>query len=113
MATIQKSVSVGATTTIANIIAGSQYEFAGMNQLLNLGFKTTATGLRVSIFLNDSLLCDELEPSIGSGTPIMPDDYPVTSEGMVAGDRLTIKVQNTTGGALVLYYAVNITPAGF
>lgn len=114
MATIQKAVSIGASTTVANIIAGSQYEFATMDQILNIGFKAEATGLKINIFLNDQLICEDLEPAIGSAAtvkPVMPDDYPVTHEGMVAGDRLTIRVQNTTVGALVLNYAVNITPA--
>jgi hypothetical protein len=114
MATIQKAISIPLTSTNANIIAGSQFEFAVMNQLINLGFKAEATGLKINIFLNDQLLAEDLEPAIGAAAttkPVMPDDYPVTNEGMLAGDRLTIRVQNTTGAAVILNYAVNITPA--
>jgi hypothetical protein len=113
MATIQRQDTIALTSTTTNIIAGSKFEFAGMDQILNLGFAAEGTGLLISVALNDQVICEDVWPSIKAANlpPIMPDDYPVTGEGMVHGDRLTIKVQNTTGAAIKLITAVNITPA--
>jgi len=110
--TIQKRVQIGATSTNANILSGSIFEFLPADMVLNLGFVMEGAGLLVTILRNGEIIAEDVVPNIGAAAttmPKIPDDYMVTEEPFLAGDRLTVKVQNTSGGALYLNYAVNYT----
>lgn len=113
MPTIQKRKQIAATTTEANILSGDIYEFMPYAASLNVGLVVEAVGVYVTILLNDKILCQDLQPAVGAAAttmPVAPDNYPVTDEVVMPGDRLTIRVYNSTGGALYTNYALNLTP---
>lgn len=68
-------------------------------------FTQSATGLKVDIFADSDTVATNLEPNIRTGNPILPDDVAATF-GVDEKTRLSVKVTNTTGGALTLYYGV-------
>lgn len=110
--TIQKRIQVGATSTNANILAGAVFEFCPSDLILNFGFVIEAAGLLVTILRNGEIIAEDLVPNIGAAAttmPKVPDDYMVTDEPFLQGDRITVKVQNTTAGALYINYALNYT----
>lgn len=110
--TKQSRVQIAATSTNANILAGDLYEFATRGRAISFGFLAEGAGLLIDILVNSEVIAQGLVPGIGAAAttmPVYPDNFPVTDEVMGQGDRLTIRVQNTTGGALYLNYTLNIT----
>lgn len=106
---INNSVSVGATSEVANVISGSQFEFLPFPALIEIGLVASATGLITNVTVGTNVLLFESQPSLANRFPIYPDDYTL-NETVMAGSRLVIKVRNTTGGALTLFYSIKITP---
>ena len=105
MYTIQKSVSVAANSSVNNILSGEIFEFVPEELDINILLTQSATGLKVDIFADSDSVATNLEPNISTGNPILPDDL-AASFGVEEKTRLSIKVTNTTGGALTLYYGV-------
>ena len=109
MALIQNSVSIAAGATVDNILTGSQWEFLPFNAHLNFGLVAAAAGLLIDAYSGSDTLVEQMAPSIANRFPIFPDDF--TLEDVAgAGERIKVRAQNPTAGALVLFYAIRITP---
>jgi len=108
MPVVQKKVSIAANTIESNILAGDPFEFLQYDAQVVFGFNASATGLAVDIFTGTDLVVSELEPLVAATYP-NNDELDVT-DLVGAGERVTIRVNNTTGGALDLYYRLIITP---
>lgn len=109
MPLIQGSVSIGATSVTDNVLSGSQFEFLPYDAQLNFGLVGSATGLVLDVYSGQDTLCEGLQPSLQNRFPIFPDDFSLTDVA-AAGERIKIRARNTTGGALTLYYAVQVAP---
>lgn len=109
MPQIQQSVSVAANSTTDNVISGSQFEFLPYNAHLYFGLVGSATGLECDVYTGQDALCERMAPSTQNRFPVFPDDYNL-EDVAAAGERVKIRVTNTTAGALTLFYAVRITP---
>lgn len=109
MPIIQKSQSVGATTTISNQLAGEFFEFLPYNALIEVGLNMSATGLLIDFFSGTDIVCKDYVPLIKATAPIYPDEF-VLQDIARMGERLVLSVRNTTGGALTLLYTVRISP---
>lgn len=108
MPVIQKKVSIAANTTESNILAGENFEFLPYDAQVEFGMNQSATGLAVDIHSGQDLLCDSMEPLISATYPNNEEmDF---RDLAAAGERMTVKVTNTTAGALDLYYRVIVTP---
>lgn len=105
MYSIQKSVSIAANSTNNNILSGEIFEFVPEELDLKVLLTQSATGLKVDIYADSDAVATNVEPNIRTGNPINPDDL-VAEFGVEEKTRLSIKVTNTTGGALTLYYIV-------
>jgi hypothetical protein len=111
MSVIMRETSVAANATVDNFISGSAFEFASRPQLVSLGFAGAATGLVLTITSGSDLILEEAAAPILTRYPIIPDEI-YFSDVMVPGDRLVVRVRNTTGGALVGRCVVQINPIG-
>jgi hypothetical protein len=106
---IVRSTSVAANSVDENVLSGSAYEFARGNSFVSMGIVQAATGLFVTIQAGGNVVAEEFEP------PIEATAFPQTNEDFyfntfaVTGDRLVIRVRNSTGGALVIRTVVQIT----
>jgi hypothetical protein len=102
--------SVAANTTTGNILAGKNKEFLEEPSVLTIGCCAAAIGMRMTCVIGTEVVVDDQEVSTANHMPIFPDD--VTAEaGGFGGDRVTIRLRNTTAGAIVVWTKVNIAPA--
>lgn len=109
MPVIQNTVSIAANTTNDNVIQGSQFEFLPYNAQLEFGLVGSATGLVADVYSGADTVAERYALSTQNRFPIYPDDYPLTDLA-AAGERVKVRVSNTTGGALTLFYSVRVTP---
>lgn len=109
MPLIQGSVSVAANSVNDNVLQGSQYEYLPYNAALNFGLVASATGLVLDVYSGQDTLSEGMAPSIQNRFPIFPDDFNLTDVA-AGGERIKVRVRNTTGGALTLFYSVQINP---
>ncbi len=107
MSVIQRLVTIPANVTNENILAGSQYEFARRRCLVSIGLTQSATGLRANINSGGDVVAEVFQPQIKASFPIIPDEM-YYNDVMEVGDRLSIPVQNVTGGSLDCYCIVQI-----
>lgn len=108
MPVIQKEVSIAANSANENILSGSAFEFLRSNAVVSIGLTASATGLVANIQSGADIVLEESALEINSGYPLIPDEMYYNDVG-VAGDRLVIRVRNTTGGALTVRAIVQIT----
>lgn len=106
---IQKTASVAANTTVDNVLSGSQFEFLPMASALEFGIVGSATGLEADVYSGSDMLCEGLAVSTQNRFPVFPDDYTLTDVAG-AGERIKVRIRNTTAGALTYFVGVRITP---
>lgn len=108
MPVITRTESVAANATVQNTIAGSAYEFARTPQAVSIGVTQSATGLFCTIQAGPDIVAEEFEPPILTRYAIIPDEM-YYNDIMSLGDRLVIRVRNSTAGALTVRTMVQIT----
>ena len=109
MPMIRKEISIAANSTEDNVVQGSIYEFMPWNAQINIGSQASATGLVVTLNSGSDTILEESPVPIQNRFPIIPDDMDV-NDVAAAGERLVVKVRNTTGGALTFFLLVQINP---
>lgn len=109
MPVIQKELSIGASSANENILSGSAFEFLRGNSVVSIGLTGSATGLVANIQSGADIVLEESPLDIQTRFPKIPDEMYYNDVG-VAGDRLVIRVRNTTAGALTVRAIVQITP---
>jgi hypothetical protein len=98
---IQKEVSVAANAVVDNLISGSAFEFAQVDQRVSIGLTQSATGLVATITSGSDLVLEESPVMILGTMPIIPD-HMYYNDVQAKGDRLVIRIRNTTAGALTI-----------
>lgn len=109
MSVMQKETSVAANATVENIFSGSAFEFARQNSLLNMATVGSATGLVATIQVGSRVVLEESPVAILTTMPRLQDDF-YYSEGVLANERLILRVRNTTAGALTLRTIAQLQP---
>jgi len=109
MPVIQKEVSIAANSSNENILSGSAFEFLRGNAVVSIGLTGSATGLVANIQSGADIVLEESPLEIKTSFPVVPDEMYYNDVG-VLGDRMVIRVRNTTGGALTIRAIVQITP---
>ena len=107
MPTMQGSISVAANAVSTNQLAGLQYEFLPANANVVLSCTGSATGLNVSFLAGGVTLIDDAAIGLQNRFPVIPDDI-ITQEMIPAGARLFLRFRNTTGGALIAFWRVDV-----
>lgn len=102
--------SVAANTTTGNILAGKANEFVAEASIAQIGICASAVGLRASVVIGNEVVVDDQEVSAANHMPLFPDDI-LAEGGAFAGDRITIRLHNTTAGAITGFTKVNLSPA--
>ncbi len=110
MPVIQNSVSVAANATNDNVLTGSQFEFLPYNAFLEFGLVASATGLVADVYSGADTVAESFALSVQNRFPVYPDDFPL-NDVAAAGERIKVRIRNTTGGALTAFFSVRITPA--
>lgn len=106
---IQVTGTVAANATNDNVIAGSQYEFMPNAAALEFGLVGSAAGLQADVYSGTDMLCEGMAISTANRFPIFPDDYTLTDVAG-QGERIKVRLRNTTGGVLTYFVGIRITP---
>jgi hypothetical protein len=110
MPTISVQNSVAANATVDNVLQGNQYEFLPFNALLEFGIVAAAAGVVADVYSGSDTLIESGVVSNANRSPIYPDDYNLTDVA-AAGERIKVRLRNTTGAAIVVNTICRITPA--
>lgn len=108
MPVIQNTVSVAANSTNDNVLQGSQFEFLPYNAFIEFGLVGSATGLVADVYSGQDTVAESYALSTQNRFPIYPDDFPLNDVAGI-GERLKVRIRNTTGGALTAFFSVRIT----
>lgn len=106
---IQVTGSVAANTANDNVITGSQYEFLPAACALEFGLVGSAVGLQADAYSGQDMLCEGMALSTQNRFPVFPDDYTL-SDVAGPGERIKVRIRNTTGAALTYFVGIRITP---
>ena len=118
MPTITKRISIGINTTVDNVLANSQYEFAPFDGTIEIGMFGTRSLISAAIFSGPDVLAEPGTPVPFSATPgtelmpVYPDNYHWEDE-VAHGDRLKITLvnANVAGGPDFVNVVLRLTPA--
>lgn len=110
MPVLRRETSIPANSTVDNVLSGSIYEFMEFNASLNMGLTADATGLVASINSGSDTLQEESPVDIKANLfPVIPDDM-YLQDIAAKGERIVCRVRNTTGGAIICRFLMQITP---
>jgi hypothetical protein len=109
MPLIRREQTIAANATLDNVVTGSIYEFLPWNAAINIGLNGSATGLVATINSGSDTVLEEAPVNVSTAFPVIPDDM-FAQDVAAGGERLVIKIRNTTGGALVLRSLIQFTP---
>lgn len=109
MPMIYREVSVPANTTVDNIITGSIYEYLPWNAAVGVGVNGSAAGLRLTVNSGSDTVVEEAPVNALNRQPVIPDDMWIQDRAM-GGERLVVKVRNSTAGALTAFVLVQLEP---
>lgn len=109
MPMIQNSLSVAANQTVANLLSGSIYEYLPFDCYVEIALNASASGLQAQVVSGSDVLQEQGNMGNQNRFPVYPDDF-ILQDYAAAGDRLVLRVTNTTAGAITTFYAVKLTP---
>ena len=101
--------SVAADTTTTNRLTGNLNEFLGRVSICALFVTSSATGINAQLLIGAESIIDDEEVSDANVFPRTPDDFLARGAGF-QGDRLILRFRNTTAGALVVKWRLEIDP---
>jgi hypothetical protein len=102
------TVSVGANATVDNVLSGKLYEILKRPSALRFLAAAAATGIKATIVVGSEVIVDDALVSLANRYPVIPDDT-LAEHGGFAHDRLVFRLRNTTAGAIVVNWVVDVT----
>lgn len=108
MPVIQKEVTVAGNGTVDNALSGSAFEFLRRNAIVSLGVTAEATGIQVNIQSGADIVVEESAAAVKTTYPVVPDEMYYNDVGAL-GDRLVVRLRNTTGAGIVARVIAQIT----
>lgn len=110
MAIMTDRQSVAANTTIPNALSGKSAEFVQEPSVVRLYATASAVGMNMTLIIGEEVVLDDQEVNAQNRMPLTPDDF-VCEGGAFPGDRITLRLRNTTGGAVTAFSKVEVVPA--
>lgn len=111
MPTMTDRQTVAANSVVTNVLAGKIFEFAGQNSVVTLFATAAAVGLNISFVIGNEVKLDDQEISSANRFPVNPDDF-VARGGAFKGDRIVVRLRNTTGAGIVAFTKLDIDAVG-
>jgi len=111
MPTISKVNAVATLITVDNVLSGSQFEFLPFDAFLEFGLvgEGVVGDWIVDVFSGQDVLLETGEVSILDRQPVYPDDFSLT-DAAAAGERIKIRIRNSSAGTLNFFTTLRITP---
>lgn len=107
MPTISNSVSVAANARSANILAGEPFEFITRPAVISFFANGAAAGLEADVLVGGRSVAVATDLAATNRVPLRDEDG-VVQFAAAPGERLFITLLNTTAGALVARWIVDI-----
>lgn len=107
--TFTQSVLAGATYLPLD---GWQYEYLPFPAMCEILLNATAVGMVGTVTSGADTLMEESPVQAGGTAGVIPSplNTPALQDVAAAGDRLKVRVRNTTAGAVTVNGIINITP---
>lgn len=102
--------SVGANAVVANVLSGKSAEFVKEPSVVQFAATGSAAGLYITAIVGEEIVIEDQPIGPGNRFPIVPDDV-LAQAGGFPGDRIVVKLRNSTGGALTSWVRVDVVPA--
>jgi len=106
---VQGSTSVAANASSGNVLSGKQLEFPERPSAIRVFAAAAATGMVGSFNAGAETILEESHISPANRFPLDPDDR-MLQDVVLAGKRLNLSFRNTTGAAIIVQWAVDVTP---
>ncbi len=110
MAIMTETVTVVANTTSVNLCAGKSAEFIKEPSVVSLSAPGSAVGLYCTYIVGEEVIIDDQPIPLTNRIPVIPDDT-MAQAGGFPGDRVNVRLRNSTGGNLTGWIRVDIEPA--
>jgi hypothetical protein len=110
MAILTDRQSVPANATVQNVLAGKLNEFLSENSICSLYATASAVGMNISFIVASEVVVDDQEINAQNRMPLVPDDF-IGNGGGFQGDRVIIRLRNTTAGAITAFTRLETNPA--
>lgn len=110
MAYLSDRQSVPANAVVANAMSGKTQEFIAENSIVRLYATGGAVGLFYTFIIGEEVVVEDQEVNAQNRMPLVPDDF-VAEGGGFPGDRVVVKLRNSTGAAIVAFTRIEIEPA--
>lgn len=107
MPIIRKTASLAAGATVDNVLSGSAFEYLPQAAHIQFAVIGSATGLVATVQSGSDVLQEEAPISTANRFGLFPDDFDLTDVA-AGGDRLIVKVRNTSGGALTYFVTAKV-----
>ena len=110
MPVISGEVSVAANARSGNILAGEVFEFMPRTGLVNFLLTQAVIGLAADILVGGAAEALNAKLPIRAAAnpfPVKPEDSMVIV-GALAGDRLFVDLNNSTGGIIIAQFLIEI-----
>lgn len=110
MPSIQVRTALGANGT-ALPLQGSQYEYLPFDAFVEFGLTADANGVLATVQSGTDVLQEEGPVQVGTINvqAKYPDDF-LLNDAAAAGEKITVKLRDTSGVARVVMTTVRITP---
>jgi hypothetical protein len=109
MPVIQSSITVPANSALDNVLSGSQFEYLPWDAAVEFGLSGGAPGVLADVYSGQDVLAEAMFLPATNRVPIRPDDFTLTDVAG-GGERLKIRLRNTTGAGITCFWSVIITP---
>lgn len=109
MAIMTEVSTVVANTTSLNLCAGKSAEFIKEPSIVTLSATGSAVGLYATMIIGEEVVVDDQPIPLTNRFPILPDDT-MAQGGGYPGDRVNVRLRNSTGGNLTGWVRVDIEP---
>jgi len=109
MALLTDRQTVGANSTVQNALTGKSLEFVQAPSVIEFAVVAAAVGLFYTILIGTEVIVEDQEASSANRFGLYPDDFVVSGAGL-PGNRLVVKLRNSTGAGIVAFTSVKISP---
>lgn len=99
--------SVAANATVQNVLSGKIGEFLSQPGTVALYGTASAVGLNMSLLVGGQAVVDDQEVNAQNRLPLVPDDFVAAATGL-QGDRVVVRLRNTTAGAITAFSRVEV-----
>jgi hypothetical protein len=109
MGTMTDSQSIAANTTVDNVLAGKTDEFLREPSLVRVAITGGGADMHATLIIGNEMIIDAQELNPSTAWPIFPDNFLAEGVGD-SGERIVLRLENRSGGALVPQTYVTVEP---